>query len=342
MEEDWAQLLDLCSSWDRQLEQAESGLRRLEGELEGLVLRLEGLEVESEAWCLPPSLDTARGELGELEAAMEALDHLRETMQATKATSERLPSATSARSQLLELERRLSAVHDAAAARRVQLEALKVQEEPGSQQFLARGLAEGWERCLTDDAVPYFVSHGSSSTQWDHPEFVCLLSQLAAMNTVKYSAYRLALKLRKVQQRLCLDLLDIASAEVCFDTHGLTADKHDLTICVPEMVTVLTSIYETLHQCEPEDIEVELCVDLALNWILNVFDSQRQGFTRVLSFKLGLVVLCRGPLKEKYSVIFNTAVGREEGLDQRRLALLLYDLVQVPRYLGEVSMISSF
>ena len=54
----------------------------------------------------------------------------------------------------------------------------------------------------------------------------------------------MALKLRKVQQRLCLDLLDIASAEVCFDSHGLTAEKHDLTICVPEMVTILASIYE--------------------------------------------------------------------------------------------------
>ena len=67
---------------------------------------------------------------------------------------------------------------------------MQVQEEPGSQQFLSRGLSEGWERCLTDDSVPYFVSHGSSSTQWDHPAFVTLLAQLAAMNTVKFSAYR--------------------------------------------------------------------------------------------------------------------------------------------------------
>ena len=72
---------------------------------------------------------------------------------------------------------------------------LQVQEEPGSQQFLSRGLAEGWERCLTDDSVPYFVSHGSSSTQWDHPAFVTLLAQLAAMNTVKFSAYRYVAKL---------------------------------------------------------------------------------------------------------------------------------------------------
>jgi hypothetical protein len=46
---------------------------------------------------------------------------------------------------------------------------------------------------------------------------------------------------------------------------------------------------------------VPLCVDLCLNWLLNVYDSQRQGFLRVLSFKLGIALLCRGPLTEKYA-----------------------------------------
>ena len=147
----------------------------------------------------------------------------------------------------------------------------------------------------------------------------------------------MALKLRKVQQKLCLDLLDIASSVVCFESHGLTPEKDDLTICVPEIVTILTSIYETLYQCEPEDIHVGLCVDLALNWILNVYDSQRQGFVRVLSFKLAIILLCRGPLLEKYSVMFSITAGTSGNLDQRRLGLMLYDLVMVPRYLGEVA-----
>ena len=131
---------------------------------------------------------------------------IRQKVDATRATSSRLPPALARDSKVSEVERRLSALQDAAAARRSQLVVLQVfsrarwmlkamlnvqvQEEPGSQQFLSRGLSEGWERCLTDDSVPYFVSHGSSSTQWDHPAFVTLLAQLAAMNTVKFSVYR--------------------------------------------------------------------------------------------------------------------------------------------------------
>ena len=70
-----------------------------------------------------------------------------------------------------------------------------------------------------------------------------------------------------------------------------------------------------------------------------MWESQfRQGFTRVLSFKLGLVLLCRGSLLEKYSVMFRLAAGGEiSGLDQKRLGLLLYNLVMVPRYLWEIA-----
>ena len=80
-----------------------------------------------------------------------------------------------------------------------------------------------------------------------------------------------------------------------------------------------------------------LCVDLALNWILNVYDSQRQGFVRVISFKLAVILLSRGPLMEKCSVMFSLFSGDSDTLDQRRLGLMLYDLMMVPRYLGEVA-----
>jgi hypothetical protein len=203
--------------------------------------------------------------------------------------------------RLQSVEQRLTGLKEAAAARREQLTGLVVRQDPGNQEFLRDSVPEGWDRCLTEEQVPYFSCHATESTSWDHPEFEALLQTLATMNTVKFCAYRLALKLRKVQQRLCLDLLDICSAVVCFDSHGLTAEKHDLSIAVPEMVTILTSVYETLYQCEPEEIDVPVCVDLCLNWLLNVYDSQRLGFVRVLSFKLGIALLCRGPLTEKYA-----------------------------------------
>ena len=157
------------------------------------------------------------------------------------------------------------------------------------------------------------------------------------MNTVKYSAYRLALKLRRVQQRLCLDLLDLEAAVLGFDMHGLTPDRHDMAIEIPEMVLILYSIYETLDQEEPEEIEVPLCVELCLNWLLNVYDGARIGQVRVLAFKIGLLVLCRGPLTEKYLQMYKLVAGIGGKMRPRQLGILLFDCVQIPRVLGEIA-----
>ena len=78
MEREWSELLEQATGWQQQLEEAEAGLLRLEADLNGIDSRLEGLEAESTAWCLPPSLDSARAELLELETAMVGLQELQE------------------------------------------------------------------------------------------------------------------------------------------------------------------------------------------------------------------------------------------------------------------------
>ncbi len=200
-------------------------------------------------------------------------------------------------------------------------------------------LPKGWERGLTPkERIPYYLNHSDESTQWDHPLYSELMCRLLEVNTVRYSAYRLALKLRRVQQRLCLDLLDLETALFAFDEHGLTADRHDLAIQVPEIVLVLSHIYQALRQEEPESVEsVPLCVDLCLNWLLNVYDSARVGQLRVLSFKLGVLLLCRGPLTEKYLHLFKLVASANRRLAPRQLGLLLFDSIQVPKVLGEVA-----
>ncbi len=211
--------------------------------------------------------------------------------------------------------------------------------DPASNtDFLSSVLPQGWERGL-EDGIPYFINHKEQRTQWDHPEFTDLMESLLEMNTVKYSVYRMALKLRKVQQKLCLDLLDVKAALVAFNAHGLTKDKHESLIAVPQMIVVLTSIYEALVEEEPEEVIVPLCVDLCLNWLLNVFDATRaSGQVEVLAFKVGLLVLCRGPLTEKYVQLFNQ-INQEskESIEPMGLAQLLLHAIQIPKYLGEVA-----
>ena len=334
---EWKKLKDLADQWDTQLREAEEATKLVDDAIHEAEGRLGELETASTEWNLPPTLDTAGAEREEVESTMSGLNHVEELVLAAKMQSDSRPHINVG-DKLATLEKRLTALKESAVHRREQLSSLVVQVDPGNQEFLKEAVPAGWERCLTEENIPYYSHHEQETTAWDHPEFTSMFENIAVMNTVKYCAYRVALKLRKVQQKLCLDLLDIESAVVCFESHGLTFDKHDLSVAVPEIVTVLTSIYETLYQCEPEEVDVPLCVDLCLNWLLNVFDSQRTGFVRVLSLKIGLAVMCRGPLEDKYNIMFDLATGGEKRLDQRRLGLLIYDCVQIPKYLGEIAL----
>ena len=133
-------------------------------------------------------------------------------------------------------------------------------------------------------------------------------------------------------------MLDLKSAIFAFEQHGLTSARHDNIIKIPEIVVILTSIYEAVHEDEPDEVSVPLCVDLCLNWLLNVYDPSRySGQIRVLSLKIGLLVLCRGPLTEKYVQLFHLISSKEDTVNAQSLALLLFDAIQIPKYLAEVA-----
>lgn len=68
-----------------------------------------------------------------------------------------------------------------------------------------------------------------------------------------------------------------------------------------------------------------------------LLSSQRTGQIRVLSFKVGLVLLCKGHLEEKYRYLFRLIADPNRQVDQRKLGLLLHDCIQLPRQLGEVA-----
>ena len=48
----------------------------------------------------------------------------------------------------------------------------------------------------------HFFSHQTETTHWDHPDMVLLFKSLTRFNSVRFSAYRTAMKLRQVQKKL--------------------------------------------------------------------------------------------------------------------------------------------
>lgn len=68
-----------------------------------------------------------------------------------------------------------------------------------------------------------------------------------------------------------MDLLNLVRAIEAFDTHGLRA-QNDKLLDVSDMIAVLSSIFEQLMAENPSLVNVPLCLDLTINWILNVYD----------------------------------------------------------------------
>uniref|UniRef100_A0A8C5CWX7 ZZ-type domain-containing protein n=1 Tax=Gadus morhua TaxID=8049 RepID=A0A8C5CWX7_GADMO len=162
-----------------------------------------------------------------------------------------------------------------------------------------------------------------------------LYQSLADLNNVRFSAYRTAMKLRRLQKALCLDLLGMPAACEVIEQHGLKQNEQLLD--TPTLVACLTSLYQQLEATHAHLVSVPLCVDMCLNWLLNVYDTGRTGKIRTLSFKTGIISLCKAHLEDKYRFLFRQVASATGFCDQRRLGLLLHDSIQIPRQLGEVA-----
>ncbi|XP_038273389.1 dystrophin-related protein 2 isoform X2 [Dermochelys coriacea] len=206
---------------------------------------------------------------------------------------------------------------------------------PGSQHFLSTSVQVPWERAISPNKVPYYINHQAQTTCWDHPKMTELYQTLADLNNIKFSAYRTAMKLRRVQKALRLDLVTLATALEIFNEHEL--QPGDRMMDVVEVIHCLTALYERLEEERGILVNVPLCVDMSLNWLLNVFDSGRSGKMRALSFKTGIACLCGTEVKEKFQYLFGQVANPGGLCDQRHLNILLHEAIQVPRQLGEVA-----
>ncbi|KAB0402013.1 hypothetical protein E2I00_005911, partial [Balaenoptera physalus] len=134
--------------------------------------------------------------------------------------------------------------------------------------------------------------------------------------------------------RNAVDLLSLSAACDALDQHNLK--QNDQPMDILQIINCLTTIYDRLEQEHNSLVNVPLCVDMCLNWLLNVYDTGRTGRIRVLSFKTGIISLCKAHLEDKYRYLFKQVASSTGFCDQRRLGLLLHDSIQIPRQLEQI------
>lgn len=84
-----------------------------------------------------------------------------------------------------------------------------------------------------------------------------------------------------------VDMLSLSNALEQFDSHGLRA-QNDKLIDIPDMVTVLTSLYEIIAADNPTQVLVPLCIDRSKNRTTNYWSF---GLYRIYSYPLPKLII---------------------------------------------------
>ncbi|EEB13705.1 dystrophin, putative [Pediculus humanus corporis] len=337
LSEKWNALIDRSDQWQRKLDDSHGKMRILVKGIEDVSTRISALESSKAQWIIPSEASQAPELLASLRQYGENLTPLARIVddlndQSALLSASNVLVAHSTRTRLDDINMRWKLLQLAVDER---YKLLSEFGRDGGLGLLSASVESPWERATTATKVPYYINHEQETTHWDHPKMLELMTSLSELNEIRFSAYRTAMKLRAVQKRLCLDMIPLSAALEAFDNHGLRA-QNDKLLDVPDMVTVLRSMYEKSND-KSEKLNLPLVLDLVINWLLNVYDSQRTGQIRVLSFKVGIVLLSKGHLEEKYRYLFRLIADPSRMADQRKLGLLLHDCVQLPRNLGEVA-----
>ncbi|XP_058618771.1 dystrophin-like isoform X6 [Onychostoma macrolepis] len=340
--ERWERLMGHAGTWQEQVDRVLDKLQDLQSSMDQLDLRLAQAEELKAGWQPVGDLliDSLQDHIDKTTAFRDEIAPLKQDVRAVNDLAGQLTpldvhvSSTTNR-QLDNLNMRWKLLQAALEDRLKLLQEAHRDFGPSSQHFLSTSVQLPWQRAVSQNKVPYYINHQSQTTCWDHPKMTELYHSLSDLNNVRFSAYRTAMKIRRLQKALCLDLLDLSVAQSMFQQHKLTVNTQQLT--VPEVINCLTSVYDGLEQEHKDLVNVPLCVDMCLNWLLNVYDTGRSGKIRVLSMKIGLLSLCKGHLEEKYKCLFNQVSSAGDTCDQRQLGLLLHDVIQIPRQLGEVA-----
>ncbi|XP_023779305.1 utrophin isoform X4 [Cyanistes caeruleus] len=342
VKEKWENLNASASIWQKQVDKALEKLKDLQCAMDDLDADLKEAENVRNGWkpvgdllidSLPDHIEKTmafREEIAPINLKVKTVNDLSSQL----SPLDLYPSLKMSR-QLDDLNMRWKLLQVSVEDRLKQLQEAHRDFGPASQHFLSTSVQFPWQRSVSHNKVPYYINHETQTTCWDHPKMTDLFQSLADLNNVRFSAYRTAIKIRRLQKTLCLDLLDLNTTSEVFKQHKLS--QNDQLIGVQDVISCLTTIYSGLEEKHKDMVNVPLCVDMCLNWLLNVYDSGRTGKIRVQSLKIGLMSLSKGLLEEKYRYLFKEVAGPTEMCDQRQLGLLLHDAIQIPRQLGEVA-----
>ncbi|XP_013149309.1 PREDICTED: dystrobrevin beta [Papilio polytes] len=162
-----------------------------------------------------------------------------------------------------------------------------------------------------------------------------LLQEMREQNfdMIRFASYRTACKLRYVQKKCNLHVIDIWNVIEAFRENALNTLEPNACVNVTRLETLVSSLYHNLNKRLPpaHQVSVEACSALLLNWLLSAYSTgDNVGKIRVFSIKVALATMCAGKLMDKLRYIFSQLSDGNGHLLVKRLSDYLREVLALP------------
>uniref|UniRef100_A0A8C1K3F0 Dystrobrevin n=1 Tax=Cyprinus carpio TaxID=7962 RepID=A0A8C1K3F0_CYPCA len=127
------------------------------------------------------------------------------------------------------------------------------------------------------------------------------------LDSIRLATYRTACKLRFIQKRCNLHLVDIWNIIEVFRENRLNSMDLNTEFSVSHLQAILSTIFYQLNKRLPttHQINVDQSISYLLNFLLAAYDSEGVGKISVFVVKVALAALCGGKILDKLRYVFS-------------------------------------
>lgn len=152
------------------------------------------------------------------------------------------------------------------------------------------------------------------------------------LDVIRFASYRTACKLRFIQKRTQLHLVDLWNMIEAFRENAFHSLEPRAEVSLARAQALVTSIYYQLNKRLPPTQQVDLhqCVSLLLHWLLATYDPDQSGHLQVLSLKVSLSIMCAGKMVDKLRYVFSLLADSGGHLIPGRFAHFLEEALALP------------
>ncbi|XP_026230004.1 dystrobrevin alpha isoform X8 [Anabas testudineus] len=152
------------------------------------------------------------------------------------------------------------------------------------------------------------------------------------LDSIRLSTYRTACKLRFVQKKCNLHMVDIWNVIEAFRENGLNTMDLNAELSVARLEVVLSTIFYQLNKRMPttHQINVDQSISLLLNFLLAAYDPEGHGKISVFVVKMALATICGGKILDKLRYIFSQISDSAGIMVQSQFDQFLREVLKLP------------